>query len=180
MAEAMTIGELAEASGLSRSTLLYYHRLGLLSPAERTAANYRVYGAADRERVERICFYRQMGIPLKSIAQLLDGVGGRRAAEILQARLHALGREIASLRKQQRCIVAILQQDAMTKENEMITKERWVAVMRAAGMSEDDMHNWHVQFEKMEPDAHGEFLESLGIGKPEIDRIRESSRTGRW
>ena len=55
----------------------------------------------------------------------------------------------------------------------MITKDRWVEIMRAAGLSDDDMHNWHRQFERLEPGAHQEFLESLGIDSDEIQRIRE-------
>jgi MerR family transcriptional regulator, thiopeptide resistance regulator len=48
--------------------------------------------------------------------------------------------------------------------------------MSAAGLSKQDMHNWHIQFEKMEPEAHQEFLESLGIQAAEINKIREWSR----
>ena len=58
----------------------------------------------------------------------------------------------------------------------MLNKERWVAIMKAAGLSEQDMRNWHSQFEKMEPEAHQEFLESLGIESEEIVKIRERSR----
>ncbi len=58
----------------------------------------------------------------------------------------------------------------------MINKERWVEIMRAAGLTDQDMHNWHAQFEKMEPESHQEFLESLGIEKGEIERIREWAR----
>ena len=58
----------------------------------------------------------------------------------------------------------------------MINKNRWVEIMKAAGLSEQDMRNWHAQFEKMEPDAHQEFLESLGIESAEIRDIREYSR----
>ena len=58
----------------------------------------------------------------------------------------------------------------------MINKERWVEIMRAAGLKDEDMRNWHVQFEKMEPEAHQEFLESLGIKPDEIKKIREWSR----
>ena len=50
----------------------------------------------------------------------------------------------------------------------MINKERWVEIMRAAGLTQEDMHNWHIQFEKMEPESHQEFLESLGIEAAEI------------
>ncbi len=59
----------------------------------------------------------------------------------------------------------------------MINKERWIEIMRAAGLSEQDMHNWHIQFEKMEPEAHQEFLESLGIKATEIKKIRDWSRS---
>ena len=58
----------------------------------------------------------------------------------------------------------------------MLNKERWVEIMQAAGLTDQDMHNWHIQFEKMEPEAHQEFLESLGIEAPEIQKIREWSR----
>ena len=54
----------------------------------------------------------------------------------------------------------------------MVTKERWVEIMRAAGLSEQDMTNWHRYFEKMEPLEHLEFLESPGIPPEEITRIR--------
>jgi len=59
----------------------------------------------------------------------------------------------------------------------MINKERWVEIMRSAGLDEQDMRNWHIQFEKMEPVAHQEFLESLGIKAAEISLIREWSRS---
>lgn len=58
----------------------------------------------------------------------------------------------------------------------MLNKDRWVDIMRAAGLSDEDMHNWHAQFEKMEPEAHQEFLVSLGIEAAEIQKIREWSR----
>jgi DNA-binding transcriptional MerR regulator len=171
-----TIGALAKASGLARSTLLYYDRLGLLRPGQRSASGYRLYSTADARRLEQICLHRKMGISLKEIGTLLREPGTNTSVEILQKRLQALDRDIAELRRQQRSIVAILKQESIYKGDEMITKERWVEIMRAAGFSEKDMHNWHHQFEKMEPDAHQEFLESLGIKSAEIVKIREYSR----
>ena len=58
----------------------------------------------------------------------------------------------------------------------MVSKERWVEIMRAAGLTDQDMQNWHHQFEKMEPDAHQEFLESLNIDNDEIKKIRDWSK----
>lgn len=57
----------------------------------------------------------------------------------------------------------------------MVSKERWVDIMRAAGFKEEDMLRWHQSFEKMEPQGHQEFLESLNLPADEITRIRRRS-----
>jgi DNA-binding transcriptional MerR regulator len=67
-----SIGKLCKASGLSRSTLLYYDSLGLLSPTQRTASNYRCYSEEDMARLEQICIYREAGVPLGQMKELLD------------------------------------------------------------------------------------------------------------
>ncbi len=59
-----------------------------------------------------------------------------------------------------------------------MTKDKWVAIMRAAGFTEDDMHRWHAEFEKAAPEEHQEFLQFLHIRPEEIAKIRESSRKG--
>jgi MerR family transcriptional regulator, thiopeptide resistance regulator len=171
-----TISSLATTSGLSRSTLLYYDRLGLLKPSERSRAGYRLYTTGEALRLEQICMYRQIGIPLEEIKKLLEKPRKSASLEILRRRLHNLDLEIADLRRQQRTIVELLKQRQLQKGVKVLNKKRWVEIMQAAGLSDENMHNWHVQFEKMEPEAHREFLESLGIEPPEIARIREWSR----
>jgi DNA-binding transcriptional MerR regulator len=171
-----TISALARSSGLSRSTLLYYDRLGLLKPSERSGKGYRLYTTAEAARLEQICVYRQIGIPLGEISKLLEKPGKSASLEILRRRLRNLDLEIVELRRQQRAIVELLKHKQLRKGIKMLNKKRWVEIMRAAGLSDEDMHNWHIQFEKMEPNAHREFLESLGIEASEIARIREWSR----
>ncbi len=170
------ISALAKASGLSRSALLYYDRLGLLKPSGRSRSGYRQYAQKEIERLEQICLYRQIGIPLEEIKPLLDESASNVSVEILRRRLRTLGREMAILQRQQQCIVQLLKQKQLRQGVEMIDKDRWVEIMRAAGLTDQDMRNWHKQFEKMEPAAHQEFLESLGIGAAEIGKIREWSR----
>lgn len=60
----------------------------------------------------------------------------------------------------------------------MITKDKWVSIMRAAGLKDADMDRWHAEFEKSAPQEHQEFLEFLHIGADEIAKIREWSRKG--
>jgi DNA-binding transcriptional MerR regulator len=172
----VTISALAKKSGLSRSALLYYDRLGLLKPCRRSRSGYRLYSPAEVERLKQICLFRQMGIPLGEMIQLLNTSGGTASVGILRRRLHVLHREIINFRKQQRCILQLLKQKQLLQGVDMISKERWVEIMRGAGLSDQDMHNWHIQFEKMEPEAHQEFLESLGIKAAEIRKIRDWSR----
>jgi MerR family transcriptional regulator, thiopeptide resistance regulator len=171
-----TISALSAKSGLSRSALLYYDRLGLLKPLKRSRSGYRLYSSAEVERLEQICLFRQMGIPLKEMKKLLDTPSGNASVEILQKRLRVMNREITNFRRQQRCILELLKQKQLQQGVEMINKERWVEIMRAAGLTDQDMQNWHTQFEKMEPESHQEFLESLGIGAAEIKEIRDWSR----
>jgi hypothetical protein len=58
----------------------------------------------------------------------------------------------------------------------VITKEKWVAIMKASGFSEADMRKWHAEFERSAPEEHQEFLAFLRIPKDEIRSIREWSR----
>ena len=51
-----------------------------------------------------------------------------------------------------------------------------IKITDPTGFDEKDMKNWHKQFEKMEPTAHQEFLESLNIDEQEVASIREWSK----
>jgi len=50
-------------------------------------------------------------------------------------------------------------------------------MLRAAGLDEDGMWNWHIEFEKNTPEAHQDFLESIGISSEEIALIRDKSKS---
>ncbi len=169
-----TIGELSKRSGLSRSTLLYYDRKGLLKPSGRTEANYRVYSKKDLSRLELILSYRETGISLEQIKQLLDSQTNQ-SITILEQRLDKLNHEIADLREQQNTIIKLLENNTLHRRSRTLTKRKWVDILRATGMSDDDMHQWHVEFERNMPEAHQDFLESLGIDKKEIKTIRKQS-----
>lgn len=46
-----TVRQVAELTGVSVRTLQYYDEIGLLRPAKRTEAGYRLYAGADLERL---------------------------------------------------------------------------------------------------------------------------------
>lgn len=58
----------------------------------------------------------------------------------------------------------------------MVTKQKWVEVMKKAGFKDEDMRRWHAEFERSAPSEHQEFLEFLHIGEEEIASIRKWSK----
>lgn len=172
----LTVTKLARRCGLSRSTLLYYESIGLMKPALRSEGNYRCYGEGDIARLQQICTYRDSGLKLEDIRVLLDD-RHTDAATVLQRRLAEINGEIETLRGHQRTILRLLQSKCF-RRTKVITKDKWVSIMRACGFTDNDMHRWHAQFEKMAPSEHQEFLEFLHIAPEEINTIRDWSKKG--
>lgn len=170
-----TIGQVAKKYSLSRSTLIYYDSIGVLSPSGRSESNYRLYSGNDLKRMDRIILFRSTGLSLDAIAALLDAEGGELNAS-LEKRLVAINTEIQGLRGQQQVILKLLENEDLAQHSRVITKETWVSTLKAAGLDEAGMRNWHIEFERTSPEAHQDFLESIGIQQDEIASIRQWSK----
>jgi DNA-binding transcriptional MerR regulator len=166
-----TIGQVAKQYALSRSTLIYYDSRGILCPSGRSASNYRLYSEDDLKKMDRIQLFRRAGLSLASIALLLDQESTELNAT-LESRLLTINGEIQGLRNQQSVILKILENESLERNSRVLSKEVWVSILRAAGLDDAGMRNWHIEFEKTSPEAHQDFLESSGIGKEESQAIR--------
>ncbi len=71
--ESWSIGELADAVGVTVRTLRHYDHIGLLVPEERSEGRHRRYLPPDIERLYRIVSLRRLGFGLPDIAALLEG-----------------------------------------------------------------------------------------------------------
>ena len=67
-----TITELAKMSGVSTRTLRFYHEIGLLVPKEQNSAGYRTYHEEEVNKLQQILFYRELGVNLKEIKNILE------------------------------------------------------------------------------------------------------------
>ncbi len=166
-----TVGRLARRFGLSRSTLLYYHRIGLLVPSRGGDGEYRYYSPADTRRLAKIMRYREAGVPLADIRFILEGPEDK-LATVLERRLEELNTEIARLREQQRVIAGLLKTEAAHQRIAVMNRTRWTELLEAAGFSDEDMRRWHADFERSDSDAHREFLQFLCIPDSEIEEIQ--------
>lgn len=66
-----TIGELAERAGITRDTLRYYERVGVIPPAPRTNGGFRVYSSEVLARLQFIKQAQHHGLTLAEIRELL-------------------------------------------------------------------------------------------------------------
>lgn len=171
-----TVSKLARQAGLSRTALLYYESIGLMRAPVRSNGNYRCYGERDLKRLLEIRAYRDAGLRLADIRAIQNRSAGD-AASVLQRRLMELDGEIRGLRDHQAAILKLLSHKSLRREK-MITKQKWVSIMTACGLSDEQMHRWHSEFERSAPEEHQEFLEFLHIPAAEIKTIRDQSRKG--
>lgn len=172
-----TISALARRFHLSRSTLLYYDRIGLLRPSGRTSKAYRQYGDAEVVRLEQICLYRRAGVPLAEIRKLLEGPE-QALAPILEKHLQNLEQDIQQLRARQRLIAGLLRNPSLLESHPAMDKATWVSLLRASGFTEADMDRWHIAFEATDPAGHLRFLAFLGLSGEEVAAIRAWSARG--
>jgi DNA-binding transcriptional MerR regulator len=70
--DTITVRRLAKLAGVTVRTLHHYDQIGLLRPSARTAAGYRLYGEADRLRLQQILLFKEMDVALEQIRQILD------------------------------------------------------------------------------------------------------------
>jgi DNA-binding transcriptional MerR regulator len=166
-----TIGRLAKRFGLSRSTLLYYDRIGLLQPSARGNGRYRYYTDEDAQRLEQICTYRMAGLPLRDIKLVLD-CSENTLAQVLEQRLEDLNQDIQCLREQQALIIGLLKNNELFERIGVMNKQTWTSLLSAAGFSIEDMRRWHIDFERLSPEKHLRFLKFLCIPDEEIELIR--------
>lgn len=163
------VSRLAELFGLSRSTLLYYDSIGLLVPSLRSEAGYRLYSDADRQRLERIVLFRNLGVPLKEISTHLDAQEDGTLSLLLK-RMISLNREIEQLKDQQRAILDMIEADG-SLEGIRPRMHLFESFGRSLGIRADAYDEVHRAFEKASPALHRRFLRYLGFSPEEIRRL---------
>ena len=67
-----TVKALAELAGVTPRTLRWYDRKGLLKPRRATESGYRLYGPREVDRLQAILFYKELGLKLEAVRELLD------------------------------------------------------------------------------------------------------------
>jgi len=115
MSDALRIGELAQAAGVTSDTIRYYERLRLLPRPARSGAGYRIYAAADIERLQFIKQAQTLGLSLEEIRALLPrseaGLAEcQRMRDLLSDKLGELDTRLTELRAFRRRLARYLRE----------------------------------------------------------------------
>ncbi|MDG5788641.1 MerR family transcriptional regulator [Evansella sp. AB-P1] len=68
----MKVKEVAALVGISVRTLHHYDEIGLLTPKEKSEAGYRFYSTEDLDTLQQVLFFRELGMPLKQIKEIIS------------------------------------------------------------------------------------------------------------
>ncbi len=90
--DGLTVGAAASHVGVTVRTLHHWDAIGLVHPSGRTAGGYRLYSAADVARIHRVLIYRELGLSLDDIGDLLDAPAVDVTVPLRQQRAQLLDR----------------------------------------------------------------------------------------
>ena len=77
----LTVNQLSKVAGVTPRTLHHYDAIGLLKPTKPGSNGYRYYSEEAVLRLQQILFYRELGMPLANIKEIM----GRRDFDVLVA-----------------------------------------------------------------------------------------------
>ncbi len=66
-----TVQKLAMLANVSTRTLRYYDEIDILKPARINSSGYRIYGEKEVDRLQQILFYRELGVSLEEIKEIV-------------------------------------------------------------------------------------------------------------
>ncbi len=165
-----TVGKTAKMFGISRTALLYYESIGLISPEKKADNGYRLYSHDDIEKLKVIMSLRDAGIALHDISKYVDNRVSD-VSSLLLKRLNQLNTQIQSIKVQQAVIIKLLGNHDL--KSKRINKDIWQAILQEAGVDNDTTLKWHLSFEQQSPEQHTSFLRTLGFSDIEIVQLRK-------
>ncbi|MEQ8156989.1 MAG: MerR family transcriptional regulator [Clostridiaceae bacterium] len=118
---------------LTRSTLktvLYYHKIGLLQEPKRSSSGYRLYGAEDLARMRMIKHFKNLGLDLKQIKEILgDTKNQNNLSEVLKSLQAELLKEKKDIEDQLSKIEILLKQQTLLLEKASFESEAFQEVL---------------------------------------------------
>lgn len=108
----MTIKEVEERTGLSRSNVRFYEKEKLITPARNESNGYRDYSESDVEDIKKIAYLRTLGISIEDIRNVISEKTTLR--EVIQKQNDMLKSQITDLNRAKILCEKMLDAEKMT------------------------------------------------------------------
>ncbi len=115
-----SIGDLARQTGLTVKTIRFYSDRGIVAPADRSPAGYRLYGIDAVARLDLVRTLRELGVDLATIRKVLDRELS--LPEVAAAHAEALAVQIRTLRLRHAVLTAVAKRGSTPQEIDLMHK----------------------------------------------------------
>ncbi|MFE3454431.1 MerR family transcriptional regulator [Nonomuraea sp. NPDC059194] len=115
-----SIGDLARRTGLTVKTIRFYSDRGIVPPADRSPAGYRLYGIDAVARLDLVRTLRDLGLDLPTIRKVVDREVP--LAEVAAAHAEALAVQIRTLRLRRAVLTAVARRGSTPEEMDLMHK----------------------------------------------------------
>lgn len=145
-----TVCQVCETLDISRSTLLYYERIGLVTSARNPANNYRQFPQSEIDKLRAIKLLQVGGL---SLSESLSCLQGSLSPDQMHERLSSLAEQIDKL------------------------KQAYSILQALSGLSSsEESRNWQQDFERQTPDTYFNWLQTQGFTELQALQIRWISK----
>jgi DNA-binding transcriptional MerR regulator len=168
------IGALARLTGLSVRTLRFYSDSGLLAPAGRSEAGYRLYDAGAAGRAELVRTLRELGVDLPTIRRVLERELG--VADVARAHAAAVDAQIRVLRLQRAVLQAAAARDTTTPQEMKLMHD----LARLSAAERRNIVSDFVEETFAGLDADPGIAERMRMAMPELPEEATSEQVQAW
>ncbi len=168
-----SIGELARLTGLTVKTIRFWSDEGVVPPADRTPAGYRLYGQDALARLGLVRTLRELGVGLTVIRQVLEREVT--VAEVAAVHAEALDTQIRTLRLRRAVLGAVAGRGSTPEEMELMHKLATLSEQERRRLINDFVDS---AFEGLDVDPG--FLTTLRNSVPELPDDPTQAQIDAW
>ncbi|WP_424533093.1 MerR family transcriptional regulator [Sphaerisporangium viridialbum] len=168
-----SIGDLARRTGLTVKAIRFYSNLGIVPPAGRSPAGYRLYGIDAVARLDLVRTLRDLGLDLLTIRKVVDREIS--LPEVAAAHAEALAVQIRTLRLRRAVLTAVARRGCTPEEMDLMHK--------LAKLSEEERRRLIGEFLDTafgSLDADHEFVGIMRSLTPELPDNPEAEQVEAW
>ncbi|MFF5108123.1 MerR family transcriptional regulator [Streptosporangium sp. NPDC000509] len=148
----LTIGQLADCTGLSVRTIRFWSDIDVIPPTRRSAGGFRLYDMEAVARLDLVRTLRELGLDLDTVQKVLTRQCT--VADVARAHMRAVDTQIRSLRLRRAVLRSITQQERTTEEMVLMHRLIRLSAQERQRMIDDFVDRTFDGIDPQAPGAH--------------------------